>query len=213
MKACQSIITILKTFIHSLPLKFMEFDSVIRKRRSVKSFSKKKPSWKAILDAIEATIQNPFAGNQNNIRFLIIEDKDTIKNLSKLAEQTWISESSILVLVCSDDTHLENMYGERGRIYSRQQSGAAIQTFLLKIVDLGLSACWVGAYTDETVKQKLSIPQHIQIEAMIPIGFSSHQQKRRPRKKDLENLISWESWKNSSRPTLFKEQKDKTSLV
>ena len=151
----------------------MEFDAIIKKRKSVKSFSHKKPSWKLILDAIESANQGPFAGNHNNIKFLIIEEKETIDKIAKLAEQTWISESSLLILICSDETHLENIYGERGRVYSRQQAGAVIQTLLFKIVDLGLSSCWVGAYSDEILKEVLKIPQDIQIEAIIPVGYEN----------------------------------------
>src|SRR3989338_8403061 len=130
----------------------MEFSKVVKKRKSVNAFSGKKASWKDVLEAIDDAIQGPFAGNHNNMRFLIVEDSEMIKELAGLCEQNWISESGLLVVVCSDDTHLENIYGERGGIYSRQQAGAAIQTLLLKLVDLGLSACWVGAYSDKDIK-------------------------------------------------------------
>ncbi len=191
----------------------MEFNAIIKKRKSVKAFISKKPSWKFILDAIEAANQNPFAGNHNNLKFLIIEEKETINRIAKLAEQTWISESNILVLVCSDETHLENIYGERGRVYSRQQAGAAIQTLLLKLVDLGLSACWVGSYKDEIIKEILKIPQHIQIEAIIPIGYENKKaQSKKPGKKELENTIFWEKWENERRPPLFKEPKDPSAF-
>ena len=192
----------------------MEFDSVIRKRKSVRSFLSKRPSWKAILEAVESANQCSFAGNNNNLKFLVIEEKEKINKISKIAEQAWISESSILVLVCSDETNLENIYGERGRVYSRQQAGAAIQTFLLKIVDLGLSACWVGAYSDEILKEVLEIPQHIQIEAIIPVGYENKKAiAGKTRKKELENAVYWEKWENDKKPSLFKEPKDQDALV
>ena len=192
----------------------MEFDSVIEKRKSVRTFTQKKPNWKKLIEAIDTTTQNPFAGNHNNLKYLIIENKKTIKEVSKIAEQPWISLSPSLIIVCSDDSHLEDKYGERGRVYSRQQAGAAIQTLLLKIVDLGLSACWVGAYSDEILKQKLKIPQHIQIEAVIPIGHENTKEKQHKEKKiELENTLFWEGWQQDKRTPLFKEPKDDKSLV
>lgn len=192
----------------------MELDTIIKKRKSVRDFTKKKPSWKSILEAIDAANQGPFAGNHNYFKFIIIEEKDTIKKLAKIAEQPWISQSSILLIVCSDDTHLENLYGERGRIYSRQQAGAVIQTILLKLVDFSLSACWVGAFTDEIIKQSLKIPQHIQIEAIIPVGYEDKKEKQqKPRKKELENSLYWEKWGTTHRPPLFKEPKDEMALT
>ena len=191
----------------------MEFDYVIKKRKSVRTFTGKKVSWKSAMDAIEAANHSPFAGNHNNLKFLIIEDKETLNKISELADQHWISESSILILVCSDDTHLENLYGERGRVYSRQQAGATIQTILLKLVELNLSACWVGAFSDEIIKQNLKIPQHIQIEAIIPVGYEDTKAKKsKPRKKELEHVIYWEKWGEDKRPPFFEEPEDKYSL-
>ena len=191
----------------------MEFNNVVKKRKSVRAFTGKKASWKSVLDAIEIANHGPFAGNINGLKFLIIEEQETIKKIAKFSEQTWISQAGILVLVCSDETHLENMYGERGRIYSRQQAGAAIYAFLLKIAELGLGACWVGAYTDERIKEILEIPQNIQIEAIIPIGHEDKKNSEdKPDKKELENVIYWETWKNDKRPSIFKEPKDPLAL-
>ena len=186
----------------------MEFDSVMAKRSSVRSFKSKRVSWKDILEAIDSALQGPFAGNQTNLQFIIVEDPKKIEKIASNCQQTWINESNILIVVCSNDTHLENQYGERGRVYSRQQAGAAIQTLLLKLVDLGLAGCWVGAYSDEQLKQMLEIPQQIQIEAIIPIGYDNSP-KAGKKKKSLENAIYWEMWKKENRTLpIFKEVVD-----
>lgn len=187
----------------------MEFDFVVKRRKSVRSFTGRRVDWRAIMYAIEAANHSPFAGNHNNLKFLIIEDEETIKKISKSAEQSWISHSPTLVLVCSDDSHLENLYGERGRIYSRQQAGAAIQALLLKLTDLNLSSCWVGAYSDEIIKQNLKIPQNIQIEAIITVGYEDKKSgKAKPHKKSLESAIYWEQWGNDKKAPVFKEPKE-----
>ena len=114
----------------------MEFDEVVKERVSVRSFSDSKPNWKEVMYAVDSALQGPFAGNHEHLKFLIVGDKNIIREISNLADQLWISESSLIVLVCSDDSHLEEMYGERGRVYSRQQAGASIMTFLFKLVDV-----------------------------------------------------------------------------
>src|SRR3989344_8493481 len=149
----------------------MEFEDVVRRRRSVREFSNKRVSWRLVLEAIDDALQGPFAGNHDNFKFLIIEDSDKIKEIAELCEQEWIANSSILVVVGSDDVHLEKVYGERGRVYSRQQAGALIQTMLLRLTDLGLGSCWVGAYDDEKLRKKLNMAKHMQIEAVLPIGY------------------------------------------
>ena len=188
----------------------MEFDSVIEKRRSTRSFKPKRASWKDVLEAIDAASQAPFAGNMNHMKFIIIENPPEIEILAKLCSQSWITEAPIVLIACSDDTHLENLYGERGRVYSRQGAGAAIENLLLKLVDLGLAGCWVGSYTDELVKQHFNIPSQIQIEAVIPIGYEQKSTKSKPRKKKLENAIFWEKWDQGKRPTIFPDPSHRT---
>ena len=191
----------------------MELNTVIKKRKSIRSFKRKNVNWRRAIDAIEAAIQNPFAGNINNIKYIIIEEKETIKEISKLAEQVWISESPLLIIICSDDSKLEDLYGERGRIYSKQQAGAVIQTILLKLTDMKIDSCWVGAYTDEILKQKLNIPQHIQVEAIIPIGYSDKKPgDKKPVKNSIESVLKWEDWKTDKRHTIIKEAKDPYAL-
>lgn len=184
----------------------MEFDEVVRRRKSVRSFKKKKASWKDVLEAVDSVLQGPFAGNHSNLNFLIVEDKKKIRELAEVCEQDWISESGILVVVCSDDANLENIYGDRGRIYSKQHSGAAIYAFLLKLVDLGLDGCWVGAYDDDSIREKLKIPSNVEVEAIIPVGFSNDVAKKKIKKK-LENVLYWEKWGKDKRPVLFEEEK------
>ena len=184
----------------------MQFDQVIKKRHSVKSFKKRKAPWDKVLEAIDAATKGPFSGNIQNLKYIIIEDTGKIKELTEHSHQSFINQAGLVLVICSDDTYLENHYGERGRIYNRQQAGAAIQTVLLKLVDLGLSACWVGAFTDELIRNYLDIPSHIQVEAIIPIGYEKPERfKSKKKKQHLENVIFWEKWDQDKRPTLFQE--------
>lgn len=182
----------------------MDFDKTIAKRASVTSFTSRRPSWKAAMLAIDAAIQGPFAGNRNNLKFIIVEYPDTIKHLAKHSSQNWIAGAKLAIVVCSDDTILEEMYGDRGRVYSRQQAGAAINTILLKLVDQGLAGCWVGAYTDEVIRQILKIPGHMQVEAIIPVGYPASKPKKK-RKLSLAPSVKWESFEGDRRPTATEE--------
>ncbi len=179
----------------------MKFDEVIEKRHSVREFSSKNVKWADILEAIDAALKSPFAGNINHIKFLIVENEDSKRIIAQHCQQFWTSDAKFIVLACSDYSHLEDMYDLRGSIYGRQQAGAAIENFLLKITDMGLASCWVGAYADELIKQHLKIPQHIQIEAILPVGYKKASAKSKQKKKlSLENTIMWESWGQTKKP-------------
>ena len=189
----------------------MEFDKVIDARKSVRSFKGKVPSFKDIIEAVDSACKGPFADARNHLSFIIIETEKTIEKLAELSNQPWISQAPTLVVVCSDDTNLENMHGDRGRVYSRQQSGAAIITFMLKLTDLGIDSCWVGSYSDESIKQILKIPMHIQVEAIIPVGYEKEKSKKKE-KKDVERALNWEEWGRGKRPSFSEESPDYQSI-
>ena len=187
----------------------MDFDKVITKRQSTHAFSSKKISWKDMVNAVEAVRQGPWADNTCSCKFLIIEEPKTIAKLAQLADQLWIADATGMIIVCNKEKMLEKMHGERGRIYARQQAGAAINTLLLKLTDLGLQSCWVGSYDDKKIRELLEIPGDVTIEALIPIGYASSSPKKKPepRKKTLVTLLTWEKWGESSRPALWREDK------
>ena len=185
----------------------MEFDEIIRERHSTREFSNKKPDWRDVLMALDATQHVPLANNFNHLKYVIIEDRDVIDKIAGYSQQSWISQVHMLVVVCSEERHLEGLYGERGRVYSRQQSGAAIQTFLLKLTELGLQSCWVGAYDDEKIRNMIRAPPNITIEAIIPIGYENKVKfgKTRANKRELTRSIYWEVWERGRRAPIFFE--------
>jgi len=184
----------------------MKLDDAINSRCSCREFNKKGVKWEKILDAIDSSSKIPFAGNINNLQFIIVENKETKNKLAEHSQQHWIADAPFIIVVCSDEGRLEKLYNERGKIYSRQQAGAAIQNLLLKLTDLKLSACWVGAYSDELIKQLLKIPGHINIEALIPVGNQKKATKK-CKKLPLESLINWEIWGVKKKPSFFKDSK------
>ena len=194
----------------------MEFDKVIAKRHSIRSFTDKKVSWKDVLDAVDCALQSPAAGNNNNLNYTIIEDPKIIKQLAEDSEQLWIQEASVVVVISSNNRNLKSMYGERGIRYGYQQSGAAIQNFLLKLTDLGLSACWVGAYDDDLICSRIGIPSDMHVEAIVPIGYAKVKGKGKEhyaKKPRLENNIWWNKWQQKRRDYVFKEPPRHTTPV
>jgi nitroreductase len=174
----------------------MELDKAINQRHSARDFSKtKKTDYKKIIEAIESATKAPLAGNHHNLKFILVSDKAKIKGLAEAAVQDFISSSNYVVVVCSNKRVLEASYHERGKMYSHQQAGAAIENFLLKITDLGLATCWVGAFSDETVKRVLKIPDNIDVEAFFPIGFEIGRAKQKP-KPDLDDVLFFNEWDN-----------------
>lgn len=184
----------------------MKLLEAIEKRRSIRKFKDKIVKWSDVLEAIDAALKAPLAGNIDTLKFIIVTDQDTKNELAGYADQAWISQADTLVIACSDDAQLERMYDARAQTYARQQVGAALQNFLLRLTDLGLASCWVGAYLDKGIQEVLEIPTHIRVEGIFPIGYPD--EKPHPVKKEaLESRIYWDKWNVKKRPTIARDPK------
>jgi nitroreductase len=173
----------------------MELNKAIKSRHSCRSFKeKKKPSWEDVVLAIDAANYAPLAGNISTLRYIVVEDEANIKKLANACQQRFIQDVRYLVVVCSDNSQIKKVYGERADKYSKQQAGAAIQNFLLEIENLGLASCWVGAFEDSEVRFILGISDDIEIEAILPIGYEMGSYKKR-KLPNLDNYLFFDKWK------------------
>jgi nitroreductase len=174
-----------------------KFEKLLENRKSVRKFTSKKPSWRDIALAISAATMAPAAGNIFRLKFLVITNVKTIDKIADNCQQDWIKLAKTIVAVCSKDEDIVRSYDERGKKYARQQAGAAIENFILKLEEEGLSTCWVGAFYDEGMKKLLKVPKGAEIEAIFPIGYENKKEntKKKP-KPELSSIVYWEKWGN-----------------
>ncbi len=189
----------------------MKTQEAIESRTSIREFSNKSVKFGDVLDVIDAANQSPFAGNINNLKFLIIETQENKNIIAEFAQQFWIADAQWIVLICSEIKKLESLYQDRALSYSKQQTGAAIENMLLTITDLGLASCWVGAFADEGIKSRFKIPKGWEIEAIIPIAYPKNKKNKSQRKIKLESKIFWEKWDIDKKPIKF-PNKDPSTL-
>ena len=138
------------------------------------------------------------AGNIFSLKFILVSDKEKIQQLSKASEQEFVASANYVVVVCSNPSRTLNAYEERSESYLKQQAGAGIQNFLLKLEDFGFSACWIGHFVDEKVKDILKIPKEINVEAFFPIGYESEIAKTKQKRKiELDRILYFEEYGKS----------------
>jgi nitroreductase len=167
----------------------MDLDKAIQNRHSVRKFKSKKPDWRIIIQCIDAARYAPMAGGNYSPKFILVDDLEKIKKIAEACQQDFVGTAQYVVVACSDPKRTINAYGKQGEIYSRQQAGAALQNFLLKIEESGLSTCWVGYFVESQIKRELKIPEEVNVEAVFPIGFEFEKPKTKKAKIDLDNIL------------------------
>ena len=174
----------------------MDLNKVMKSRHSVKKFKEKKPDWRDIIECIDAARYAPMAGGNYSLKFILVSDPVIIKQLAAASQQLFVAKAHYVVVACSNPSRTVNAYGKKGEVYVRQQAGAAIQNFLLKVEESGLSTSWIGHFVEEEIKDALKIPEHVQVEAMFPVGYEFEKKYTRKAKIDLDNILYFNKWEN-----------------
>jgi len=183
----------------------MDFNKVIKKRASIRDYSDKEVKYDKIIDAIEAANLAPSPGNIPIIRYIVVEDKETINNLADACQQDFVKDAKILVVICSNPKKVKSMYDERADKYVKQHAGAVIENFLLKITEMKLASCWIGAFSEVTVKNILGVPEDVDIEAILPIAYQTKADKtiQKP-KTELGVLVYFDKYGNKYKKPVTK---------
>jgi nitroreductase len=175
----------------------MDLDKAIKERHSVRNYKKgEKINYREIIDIVDAGTRAPLAGNMPCLNFILVSDEKKIKELAEASQQDFIADVPWIIVVCSNMSGISGMYYDRAERYARQQAGAAIENMLLKITDLKFASCWIGAFSDITVKRILEIPENIYVEAMIPVGLEMGKKKSQARRPEPDSLFFFNKWKN-----------------
>jgi nitroreductase len=151
----------------------MDIFKAIQSRRSCRKFPEKVVEFEKISLMLEAASHAPSAGNLQQWKFIVVNEKGVIQKLARHTfGQHWLDKAPVVIAVCSHCEKCAMHYGKRGsELYSIQNTAAAIENMLLIATGLGLGTCWVGAFETEKIKSVLAIPGNINIHALIAVGY------------------------------------------
>lgn len=159
---------------------------IIKGRRSIRKYKKESPPEELIKRCIEAALYAPSAKNSQPWSFIVVKNKEKIKNLSKAQPFTKFLEGAPYVIVALADEKKSNHWLE--------DMGCALMALLLEAHSLGLGACWGAIYHPENkerenhVRGVLDVPENLRIIACIGIGYPD--EKPSPKKiKSLNEAI------------------------
>lgn len=163
-------------------------------RTSVRSYSDREVESGKIDTLLRAAMAAPTAVNKQPWRFVVVNDKATLKSISEnFGSMRMAAGASVAVIMCGDmDATLE---GE-DHDYWVQDVSAASENLLLAAHALGLGAVWCGIYpVSERVAQfseMLSLPENIIPMACICLGYPSGEFT--PKDKWKPEYIHYNTW-------------------
>jgi len=87
--------------------------------------------------------------------------------------QRMVSQAPATIFYSAVFERTTGRYGERGVIYVYIEVGHSAQNVYLQAEALGLGTCAIGAFTDNTVRQLLNLPNDEEPLYLMPVGYVS----------------------------------------
>jgi nitroreductase len=172
----------------------MELYEAIKGRRSIRAYKPQDVPKKIVEKLIEAASYAPSAGNIQPWKFVIARNPETKKNLAQAANQAFIEEASVVIVVCANEKRAEMGYGFRGKtLYCIQDTAAATQNILLTAYSLGLGTCWIGAFNEDEAKEAVNAPEGVRPVAIVSVGYADETPSRRSRR-FLSQIMHYETF-------------------
>ena len=164
----------------------MNFEEVLLKRRSIRRYKDEPIPREKILKILEAGRIAPSASNKQPWHFIVVEKKETIKQLAK---SEWAAKAPLMIVGVADQEASPN--------WCSNDLGIAFEHIALAATNLGLGACWMGQTgREELIRKLLDIPDKLRPVAVMPIGVPDETPPPKERK-SLDDIVSWEKFASS----------------
>jgi nitroreductase len=169
----------------------MDVSVAISQRSSVRAYKATDVEEDKLKKVLEAARLSPSASNRQDWKFIVVRNKETRKKLAKAAfGQTFIGEAPIVIVACGTEPKTFMACGQPA--YTVDVS-IAFTHMILQAYELGLGTCWIGAFNEDETKKILSIPEHIRVVAMTPLGYPNQPPSQKSRR-TLDQIVSYEKY-------------------
>jgi nitroreductase len=159
----------------------------ILSRKSIRSYENKEIPEEVLHKILEAGRQAPSAANRQPLRFVIVKDQETKKNLINASFNGFIKEASVVIVGCANvDSLLTGKWAVVDTTIAMQNMVIAAWTF-------GVGSCWIGAFNEEKVKDLLKIPAKWKVVAFVTLGYPAEQPKPK-NKKPFEEMFGFDKF-------------------
>ncbi len=166
----------------------MEFFEVLRKRRSVRRFQNRPVPRELVEKLLEAAFLSPSSFNKRPWHFIVVDEREKLKALSKAKlGASGLATAPLAVVVTADES--------RSDVWIEDASIAA-EHIQLAAFDLGLSSFWVqirnrmhdeSKTAEDYVRELLAIPENYRVLCIIGVGYPA--EKKPPHG---DGVVEWE---------------------
>ena len=167
----------------------MSLLDVILSRRSIRKYENKEIPQEILQQILEAGRWAPSAVNRQPFRFVVVKDREIMKDLCDTLITRFVKYAPVAIAGCADVKSF--LTGK----WAVVDTTIAMQNMVIAAWALGIGSCWIGACNEEKVKKLLKIPDKWKVVALVTLGYPAEQPKPK-KKKPIEDLFNFNSFQS-----------------
>lgn len=164
---------------------------IIKARGSIRSYKDKPIPKHALLDILEAARMAQSAANRQPWEFIVVTDPAIKKKLVQaVGHQSFVGEAAAVLICLANPEESASVGPFEGFLIDL---AIAIENMVLTAWDLGIGSCWIGAYTEQKVKELLGVPRNLRVVSLLTLGYPDERAGHKYRK-DLDEIVHYQKY-------------------
>jgi nitroreductase len=140
----------------------MDVFDAVRTVLAVRSFQDKPVPADVVRKIVEAGRLSASAMNKQPWHYIVIENRDTLRKIGELAKTgPYVAQAPLAIAVVTTEN----------TPYALSDASRAIQSMILTAWSEGIGSNWVGFHGLDAIKPLLSIPDNLDLLAILPFGY------------------------------------------
>lgn len=163
----------------------MDVFDAVRTVLAVRQFQDKPIPDNVVRQIVESAHLTASSINGQPWHFIVVQDKEMLRQLGKLAQTgPYIAQAPLAIVVAMESSP-----------YNVSDASRAIQSMILTAWSQGVGSNWVGFNNLKQVNAVLGIPENIDILAILPFGYPvTTIGKGKKKRKPLGEVVHRERW-------------------
>lgn len=167
----------------------MSLLQIARNRFSARGYQDKKLEKEKLLQVLEAARLAPSAVNFQPIHFYVLTKEEDKQKIAETYPRDWFVEAPVVIVACAD--HSKSWKRKDGKDHADIDVAIAVDHMTLAATDLGLGTCWICAFDAKRCHEILHLPEHMEVVALMPLGYPKSGRASEMKRNNLEEIITW----------------------
>jgi len=169
----------------------MDFLELVRTRYACRAYEARPIEQEKLLRVLEAARLAPSGSNRQPWKFIMVQD-DQIKLqlVHACANQRFIATAPVVIAGCGLMPDRMMSCGVPG---DPVDVAIAMEHLALAAAAEGLASCWIGAFSQDDVREVLEIPQEAKVIELMTFGYPADTPRPKTRK-PLSEIVVLDKW-------------------